>query len=111
MATIRPDPARRKRALRPRPPVPVAAAMVSQLTALALLGVDPRRYLDLVIPKCSGHVTALGKLRLVPLDIAVAKLSELAAGDGAPISDEANEVDDQPTTAAGVLAALGRELA
>jgi hypothetical protein len=97
------------RARRPREPVHVAAAMVSQLTCTALLGIDPRRYLDALIPLCKGDVTPLGRLRIVPLDIAVAALRRLAvtdAGEEAPA-----RVERQPETADEVLAALGLERA
>jgi hypothetical protein len=106
-------PAPKPRAMKPRQPVAVAAVYVSQLTCLPLLGVDARRFLDVLVPKCAGDVVAIGRLRLVPLDVAVSRLRELAA--------ESNEHDDQaddkheelglPTTAAGVFAALGRRSA
>ncbi|HSY22819.1 MAG TPA: hypothetical protein VK841_11925 [Polyangiaceae bacterium] len=98
-----------KRTPRPRAVVSVTAAMVSQLTCLQLLGVDPRRYLDEVVPRCKGDVTSLGQLRIVPLDIAVAALRRLALtdqGEEAPA-----RVERQPETADEVLAALGLERA
>jgi len=103
-----------RRHLKPRAPLTVAAAMVSQLTCLVLLGIDPRRYLELLLPLCAGQVTALGKLRLVPLDVAVAKLGELATDCDlnigiAPENDHGD--DDQPTSVNDVLARVGHELA
>jgi len=98
-----------KRSVKPRAPVAIAPAMVSQLNCEPLLAVDPRRYLDLVLPLCKGHVIPVGKLRLVPLDVAVDALRGLTVyGD-----DEAPPADDprQPETAEAVLAALGLEMA
>jgi hypothetical protein len=99
-----------ERRVRPRAPVAVAAAYVSQLTSLQLLGVDPRRYLDVVVPACRPEVAHVGKLRLVELARAVEALRAMAPETDerpATIEDE----DRQPETAAEVLAALGKELA
>lgn len=94
-----------KRALKPRATVAAYAAFVSQLTSLLLLGVDPRRYLDLVVPLCRGHVTELGKLRLIPLDVAVEALRSLAnAEPAAPVAD----TDDEAPTRDAILARIGR---
>jgi len=98
------------RALRPRPPVALSAAMVSQLTSLPLLGIDPRRYLDLVVPLAREHVIAIGKLRPLPLDVAVEALRGLAAGDEQPAEPAADE-PRQPETGDDVLRALGLERA
>jgi hypothetical protein len=105
------------RQLRPRQPVAVAAAYVSQLTCLQLLGIDARRYLETVVPRCKGDVVPLGKLRLVPLDVAVLRLRELAASDDDEhrgVAADASEVDveaedDQPTSVDAVLRRLGKE--
>lgn len=97
------------RKVRPRPAVALRASFVSQETSLQLLGVDARRYLDLVVPLCKGAVVSLGKLRLVPLDDAEAALRGLASNDST-----SSEVDDddvrvgQPETVDAVLAAIGR---
>jgi hypothetical protein len=101
----------RKRAMRPRAPIALLAAYVSQLNCLPLLGINDRRFLDAVVPKCVGHITALGKLRFVPLDVAVEKLGELAvAGSNPAVDVDETEDDDQPQTAAEVRARMGREL-
>jgi hypothetical protein len=90
--------------------VALRASFVSQETSLQLLGVDSRRYLELVVPLCKGAVVSLGKLRLVPLDDAEAALRRLAANDGASGEEGCDEERDggQPETVDAVLAALGR---
>lgn len=110
MTNVGPDPAPRKRALRLRTPLTCTAALVSQLTSLALLGVDPRRYLDVVVPACRPDVIHVGRLRLVELSRAVEVLRSMAAAD-APASGETDDDDDQLTTPDAVLRAWGRELA
>jgi hypothetical protein len=101
------------RNLQPRPAVVIRPAFVSQETCLQVLGVDARRYLELVLPACAGQVTRLGKLRLVPLDAAEVALRALAAAgddvDGAAVdAAEHEEAVRQPQTVDEVLAAVGR---
>lgn len=95
------------RTLKPHAPVAVAVATLSQLTSLALLGIDPRRFLDIIIPRCP-HVAHVGRLRIVPLDDAIEVLRGLS-GD----NDDGDEVEAdgerQPQTADAVLGALGME--
>lgn len=100
-----------KRPVTPRPPVALRAAFVSQENCFAVLGVDPRRYLDRVVPLCRGHVVALGKLRLTPLDVAEEKLREVAAAQsseaaGAECGEDKDP--DQPASINDVLRAVGR---
>jgi hypothetical protein len=92
-----------KRATKPRPPVALRASFVSQENCFAVLGVDPRRYLERVVPLCRGHVIALGKLRLTPIDVAEEKLCEMAATPSADDDDEC-----QPRSVNEVLRAVGR---
>lgn len=96
-----------KRTLKPRQPVAMAAAMISQLTSMPLIGVDERRFLDVVVPMCRDVVVSVGRLRLVPLDIAVERLRATAVGADAEAPD--SDVS-QPETAAAVLARLGKEV-
>lgn len=102
----------RRRKLRPRAPVAIAAAMVSQLNCEALLGMDSRRYLDLLLPICKGAVVRLGKLRLIPLDVAVARLRALStvAPVDAPVAGDGDDQDQdpQPESADAFLASIGR---
>jgi hypothetical protein len=98
-----------RRAIRPRPPVTVGAAMVSQLTSLPLLGIDARRYLDHVVPLCGEAVVRLGKLRLVPVDVAVTVLQGLAAPQDAATEPDGPNDDEQPRSIDDVLARVGLE--
>jgi hypothetical protein len=80
----------------------VRPELVSQLTSLQVLGVDGRRWLEAVWPRCAG-ATKLGKLRLASLDAALRVLAATevaeAASDDAP--DDLASVD-------AVLRAVGR---
>ena len=99
-----------RRVIRPRGVVPLAAVFVSQETCLAVLGVDARRYLELVVPLCKGDVSAIGKLRLVPLDVAEAAIRALAKAGDNETDDGAAAVDPgEPRTVDEVLARLGWE--
>ena len=94
--------------MRRREPVVVRAAFVSQENCRELLGIDARRFLELLLPLCTGHVTPLGKLRLVPLGVAEDRL-QAHARDGDPTGDDdQRELEPQPETADEVLAMLGR---
>lgn len=81
----------------------VAAALVTQINCEAVLGIDARRYLERVLPLCRGHVISIGKLRAVPVAVALAKLQEL------PSSDEPTPLvlEDEPTSADDVLRRIG----
>ncbi|HSY24213.1 MAG TPA: hypothetical protein VK841_18930 [Polyangiaceae bacterium] len=98
-----------KRPLRARAPVVVAPAMVSQLNSEPTIGIDPRRFLDHLVPLCKGDVTKLGKLRLVPLDVAVEALRRLAETGEGDDAESGEPTERQPETADAVLAALGME--
>jgi hypothetical protein len=86
----------------------VAAAYVSQLSSLPLLGVDGRRYLDFIVPACRPNVVHVGKLRLVELARAVEALRAMAPDDGTEPGETA--ADPQPETVDGVLRQLGKQL-
>jgi hypothetical protein len=86
--------------------------MISQLNVEPLFGINDRRFLDDVVPRCRPHVIELGRLRLVPVDVMVEALRGIAPAEGPRTNDEVTMVDDdQPTTAAGVLERLGLEVA
>ncbi len=93
----------------PNPAPALAPALVSQLTSIAILGIDERRFLDRVVPLCRPHVTRFGKLRLIPIDVAVAKLRELADGDEAvnPTVAANDGAASEPRTVDEVLARVG----
>ena len=103
-----------KRQLAPTPDVGVTPATVSQLTALATLGIDERRFLEQVVPRCRD-VARVGRLRVVPVAEALRALRELAPGDDEVEAPAPNDVpkptDDQAidfASADEVLARLGR---
>lgn len=100
-----------KRHLAPKTTPTVAPVMVSQLTAIAILGVDERRFLELLVPRCRG-VAQVGRLRLVEVTEALRVLRELApAGDETPAetaaANDAHE-ERQASTAEEFLASLRR---
>lgn len=82
------------RALRPRDPIVIAAVLVSQENCLAVIGVNPQRYLEKIVPLCAGHVAELGKLRIIPVAVvldAVRRLASMRTNDAAidvEIADE-----------------------
>ena len=55
-----------------------APALVSQLSAPSILGIDARRYLEIIVPACRPEVIELGKLRLVRLEVALAAIERLS---------------------------------
>lgn len=94
-----------KRPTKRRDPVSAAPLSVSQLTALPLLGIDARRYLQLLAAHEVPHAK-LGKLRVAMLDDVRTILRELAAvPEGA--QRDGNEEAPQPETGDAVLAAMG----
>ena len=98
--------------MRRRAPIMVRSAYVSQENCRELLGVDARRFLELVVPLCAGHVTPLGKLRLVPLDVAEERLHARARhqepDDGESVDDDHDDDAPQPESMDEVLAAIGK---
>ncbi len=94
------------RDLKPRAPVVTAPIAVSQLTCQSLLGIDDRRFLELVVPRCKG-VARVGRLRIVEADEVRRVLRDLApVEEDEPAPVAANDgvepsVDD-------MLAKLGR---
>jgi hypothetical protein len=80
--------------------------LVSQLNCGPAVGMNPRRFLEL-LPLLGIPIARRGKLRLVQLDAfeaALMKLAETSTSDAAAIET------DQPTTAAAVLARIGRRI-
>jgi hypothetical protein len=96
-----------KRRLKPRQPMVVRPSFVSNETCLTVLGLVPRKFLEVVVPRCRD-VTRVGRTVLVDLDEAERVVRDL--GDTA--NDAATTEDTrQPTTEAEVLAELGLERA
>jgi hypothetical protein len=86
----------------------VSPATVSQLTSLAILGVDERRFLELLVPRCK-RVAHVGRLRLVPLDEAMRALATLANDATPPMPGGNDDPGDerQPETVDDFLAVMG----
>ncbi len=92
-----------KRQMKPREPIAPHALSVSQLTTLALLGIDPRRYLDLLAAHSVPHAR-VGKLRVALLDDVRATIRRISeSSDDTPEA----ECERQPETADEVLSKLG----
>jgi hypothetical protein len=98
-----------KRAVKPRAPVVVRPAHVSQLNCEAILGIDPRRFLELLVPRCA-HVSIVGKLRVISVEDADDALRSLATDSSelAATEVDVNGDDDEIGTADDVLRRLGR---
>ena len=107
------EPKRRK--LRPREPVSAMPSFVSQLTSLPLLGIDDRRYRELLVDHPEVPRTRIGKLVLVELDAMRELLRRLAveAPSGNAEAEPAGEDDDDRRLDSpdAVLAAIGRRRA
>jgi hypothetical protein len=99
------------RAMKPRPAMVVRPSFVSQENCFAVLGVTPRKYLELIVPGCD-HASRLGKTVCVPLDEAEhAVLAMAVVGDETAKDDVERGDDDQPRSIDDVLRAVGRERA
>ena len=104
-----------KRELRPRAPVPIVPVCVSQITSAAILGVDERRFLELVVPRCE-RVSRVGRLRLVEVEEALRALRSLSLPDGeesraesdGAATDDAEEEQGEFGSVDDVLRKLGR---
>jgi hypothetical protein len=88
----------------------VRPSFVSQETSFAVLGIVSRKFLEVIAPKCQ-RISRVGKTVLVELEEAERVVCSLAASDDAgPPDAHASDDNDEPTTAAAVLARLGKEL-
>ncbi len=96
----------------PRPPIFLRPSFVSQETAFTVLGLPPRKFLDVLVPRCRGEVVRVGRTVLVPTEAAELALRSLALDHGDPalgpdeISDE-DGAGEQPATVDAVLAIVG----
>lgn len=97
-----------RRRMRPRDRSLMAAVAVSQLTIEAVVGIDPRRYLELLAAHPELPRTSVGRLRIVPLDGLQDLLAHLAVS-AAPAGEDGGEDDGEPSplTADTVLARIG----
>jgi hypothetical protein len=94
------------RKLRSRPPPSITPVYVSQLTVEALVGINPRRYLDLLAAHPNVTRAEVGKLRVVALEDLRALLARLS--DTSTAEKPSSDVDDEPAASTDdVLAQLG----
>jgi hypothetical protein len=86
----------------------VRPSFVSQETAFTVLGLTPRKFLDVLVPRCAADVVRVGRTVLVPTEAAEVALRSLT-GDGAPSAqdDGSDREDAQPATVDAVLASVG----
>lgn len=103
----RPKNPNERRKTKPAVPIAPAPLSVSQLNCLALVGIDPRRWLELLLAHAEVPRSAVGKLRVVAVDDLRMLLAALACTkDAADVIDPVED-DDQPTSAGDVLSRLG----
>jgi hypothetical protein len=95
-----------KRALKPRPPIAVAAVVVSQLNCLQVLGIDPRRYLEFVAAQRIRR-SRVGKLVCVEAEVFVSALRAIAIEDDVEAARVDSE-EDEGMSVDEVLASVGR---
>ena len=95
------------RARKPRPPVVVRPSFVSQDSSPALLGLSPRKFLEVLVPKCAGDVVRVGRTVLIPLDVAEGALRALSTGGDDDTKSTANDDTLTPTSVDAVLATVG----
>ena len=95
-----------RRNLKPRDPVIVAPVLVSQLTCLSLLGIDPGRYLALVARLGLPH-RRVGKLVLVDARDARRLVSSTAVAANDGTSAESEGSDEQIESADDIARAFG----
>jgi hypothetical protein len=100
------------RARTPRPPIVVRPSFVSQETAFAVLGLTPRKFLDVLVPRCRDEVVRVGRTVLVPTETAELALRSLtddhaaSAPDLDPTSHDGDH-EESPATVDAILASVG----
>ena len=79
---------------------------VSQETAFAVLGLPPRKFLEVLVPRCRNAVVRVGRTVLLPIDAAEAALLSLA--DESATFADADEVNlgEHPVSVDAVLASV-----
>jgi hypothetical protein len=111
LAEVKPVPADRRRALRPRAPMALRVSFVSQENCLAILGIVPRKFREVIVPRCA-HVTRIGKTALVPIDEAEQAVMDLGTCvEPEAGHDQGDDDEGQPRSVDDVLARIGREVA
>jgi hypothetical protein len=87
---------------KPSPPVVVRPSFVSQDSSPVLLGLCPRKFLDVLVPRCAGDVVRVGRTVLIPLDVAEGALRALSTGG----DDDTDSTPNDTLTSTSVDAVL-----
>jgi hypothetical protein len=72
-----------------------------------VLGLCPRKFLDVLVPRCAGDVVRVGRTVLIPLDVAEGALRALSTGGDDDTKSTANDDALTPTSVDAVLATVG----
>jgi hypothetical protein len=89
----------------PRASIVVRPSFVSQETAFTVLGLAPRKFLDVLVPRCRADVVRVGRTVLLPTEVAEVALRSLTADRAT--TPEHNDDDEQPATVDAILASVG----
>lgn len=92
---------------KPHSPVVVRPSFVSQDSSSALLGLCPRKFLEVLVPKCRGDAVRVGRTVLIPLDVAEGALRALSTGGDNALDSTADEDGVTPISVDAVLATIG----
>jgi hypothetical protein len=102
----------KRRHMRARPALIVRPLFVSQETAFAVLGITPRKFLESVVPMCTGFVVRVGRSALVPADVAEEALRGRATRTGSEdpeLTTHLEDADGELQTADEILRVIGRK--
>ncbi len=91
----------------PRPSVVVRPSFVSQETAFTVLGLTPRKFLDVLVPRCRADVVRVGRTVLLPTEVAELALRSLTGGRATTVSEHDGDDDEQSATVDALLASVG----
>ena len=91
----------------PRPSVVVRPSFVSQETAFTVLGLTPRKFLDVLVPRCRADVVRVGRTVLLPTEVAEVALRSLTGGRATTVPEREGDDDEQPATVDAILASVG----
>src|ERR1035438_9579279 len=68
------------------------------------MGLSPRKFLEVLVPKCAGDVVRVGRTVLIPLDVAEGALRALSTGGDDDTRSTTNDDTLTPTHVDAVLA-------
>lgn len=71
------------------------------------MGLSPRKFLEVLVPKCAGDVVRVGRTVLIPLDVAEGALRALSTGGDDDTRSTTNDDTLTPTHVDAVLASVG----